>query len=470
LHGGERECKKQDMGRLSFILLEFRELEAIRASVERLRATAGAEGAEIVVSSNSGYGEAERAALRAEMPGVKWVFNERNGGFGYGMNRGMEAASGDLLVAMNADAAIEKGLGEMAAFFEAHPEVGLAGPLMRGKNGRVQDSFRRYTSVPRFAWRQLRRCLGAGGNGEVWRVPGAAVSVDWVIGACMVLRRETFRRTGGFDEGYFLYVEDEDLCARVRQGGEEVAFVPAMEVRYQGTRLARRRWDSARVFLRSLRRFWGKFGAFGGYPRRKPLAGAGTEDPPRRSCAKRAFDIAVSALGLVAFSPVLLLCALAVKLGSKGPVLYVSDRIGASNRHFGMLKFRTMRQDAPEVATHLLSQPDAWLTGCGKFLRRTSLDELPQLANVLMGDMSIVGPRPALFNQDDQISMRTAAGCHVLVPGITGWAQVNGRDEISIERKVELDTWYFRHQSFALDMKILWITAWNVLAEKGVSH
>lgn len=263
------------MGKLSFILLEFHELETIRASVERLRATAGAEGAEIVVSSNSEYGEAEQAALRAEMPRVKWVFNGRNGGFGYGMNRGMEAATGDLLVLMNADASIEKGLEEMAAFFEAHPEVGLAGPLMRGRDGRVQDSFRQYTSLPRFMGRQLRRCLGPRGRLDVGNVPERPVSVDWVIGACMVLRRTTFDRTGGFDERYFLYVEDEDLCTRVRQGGEEVAFVPAMEVRYEGTRSARREWRAAKVFWRSLFRFWSKFGCFGqGYPRRKELSGA----------------------------------------------------------------------------------------------------------------------------------------------------------------------------------------------------
>ena len=185
---------------------------------------------------------------------------------------------------------------------------------------------------------------------------------------------------------------------------------------------------------------------------------------------KRIFDILVSLLTLVILSPVFLLCALAVKLTSKGPVFYLSDRIGANNSHFDMLKFRTMRIDTPQVATHLLNDPKAFLTSIGDFLRKSSLDELPQLINVIKGDMSIVGPRPALFNQDDQISLRTESGAHVLVPGITGWAQINGRDDIPIARKVELDTWYLHNRSFRLDLKIIFLTVLNVVRRKDVSH
>ena len=185
---------------------------------------------------------------------------------------------------------------------------------------------------------------------------------------------------------------------------------------------------------------------------------------------KRILDIALSALALILFAPIFLLCALAVKFTSKGPIFYVSDRIGANNSHFDMLKFRTMRTDTPQLATHLMNDPDKYLTAVGKFLRKTSLDELPQLINVLKGEMSIVGPRPALFNQDDQIALRTESGCHVLTPGITGWAQVNGRDDIPIARKVELDTWYLHNRSFALDMRIIFLTAWNVIRSKDVSH
>ena len=185
---------------------------------------------------------------------------------------------------------------------------------------------------------------------------------------------------------------------------------------------------------------------------------------------KRLFDLLLSLIALVIFSPAFLICALAVRLTSKGPIYYVSDRIGANNSHFNMLKFRTMRTETPQVATHLMTDPKAFLTPIGDFLRKSSLDELPQLINVIKGEMSIVGPRPALFNQDDQIALRTESGAHVLVPGITGWAQVNGRDDIAIERKVELDTWYLKNRTFILDLKIIWLTAWNVLFRKDVSH
>ncbi len=185
---------------------------------------------------------------------------------------------------------------------------------------------------------------------------------------------------------------------------------------------------------------------------------------------KRLFDILISLITLVILSPIFLLCALVVKLTSKGPIFYVSDRIGANNSHFDMLKFRTMRIDTPQVATHLLTDPKTFLTPIGDFLRKSSLDELPQLINVIKGEMSIVGPRPALFNQEDQIELRTKSGVHILVPGITGWAQVNGRDYIPIARKVELDTWYLHNRSFWLDIKIIFFTAWNVVYRKGVKH
>ena len=185
---------------------------------------------------------------------------------------------------------------------------------------------------------------------------------------------------------------------------------------------------------------------------------------------KRLFDLLLSVVALLLFTPVFLICAIAVRLTSKGPIYYASDRIGANNSHFNMLKFRTMRTDTPQVATHLMTNPKAFLTPIGDFLRKSSLDELPQLINVIKGEMSIVGPRPALFNQDDQIALRTESGAHVLVPGITGWAQINGRDDIAIERKVELDTWYLKNRTFMLDLKIIWLTAWNVLFRKDVSH
>lgn len=185
---------------------------------------------------------------------------------------------------------------------------------------------------------------------------------------------------------------------------------------------------------------------------------------------KRVFDFLMSLLALVVFAVPLLIVALLVRHTSKGSALYWSDRVGKNNAIFKMPKFRTMRIDTPALATHLLGDPDQFLTPAGKFLRKSSLDELPQLFSILKGDMSIVGPRPALFNQDDLIHLRTERGIHLLTPGLTGWAQVNGRDELPIPVKVEFDAYYLQHQSFSLDMKIICKTVQNVVTSEGVSH
>jgi O-antigen biosynthesis protein WbqP len=166
----------------------------------------------------------------------------------------------------------------------------------------------------------------------------------------------------------------------------------------------------------------------------------------------------------------ILLVSIAVKFTSKGPVLYWSDRIGKHNKIFRMPKFRSMLVGTPAVATHLLTNPSAVLTPIGSFLRKTSLDELPQLWSILKGDMSLVGPRPALFNQYDLISMRTEQGIHALAPGLTGWAQINGRDEIPIEQKVAFDAEYLAKQSLFFDIRILWLTVLKVIHRDGVSH
>lgn len=185
---------------------------------------------------------------------------------------------------------------------------------------------------------------------------------------------------------------------------------------------------------------------------------------------KRLFDLAVALVAAVLLVLPIVFVALAVRLSSPGPVLYWSDRVGRHNRIFRMPKFRSMRIDTPAVATHLLQNPSQWLTPIGSFLRKSSLDELPQLWSILKGDMSFVGPRPALFNQDDLIALRTKKGVHELVPGLTGWAQVNGRDELPIPQKVALDAEYLRKQSLLFDLKILWMTTLKVLARDGVSH
>ena len=196
---------------------------------------------------------------------------------------------------------------------------------------------------------------------------------------------------------------------------------------------------------------------------------------------KRIFDLTAGIIALIIFAVPMLLVSVLVKVTSRGAVLYWSDRIAVNNEQlsmnndkslctFKMPKFRTMLVETPVVATHLLGDPDAFLTPVGGFLRKSSLDELPQLWSVLKGDMSFVGPRPALFNQDDLIALRQEKGVDRLVPGLTGWAQVNGRDELPIPQKVELEIEYLQRQSFWLDIRILWMTLLKVVCRDGVSH
>ena len=185
---------------------------------------------------------------------------------------------------------------------------------------------------------------------------------------------------------------------------------------------------------------------------------------------KRAFDFSMALMAMLLFFPLMILVALAVRLTSPGPALYWSNRVGRHNQLFGMPKFRTMRTDTPAVATHLLQNPDSFLTPIGSFLRKTSLDELPQLWSILCGDMSIVGPRPALFNQHDLIALRTQHGVDQIAPGLTGWAQINGRDELAIPDKVAFDVEYLQRQSFWFDLQIIVLTVVRVLRRDAVSH
>ncbi|MDQ7057355.1 MAG: sugar transferase [Ghiorsea sp.] len=185
---------------------------------------------------------------------------------------------------------------------------------------------------------------------------------------------------------------------------------------------------------------------------------------------KRLFDFILALIASMILLVPIVLVAMAVRLTSKGPALYWSNRVGKDNQIFKMPKFRSMKVDTPAVATHLLQDPKSVLTPIGDFLRKSSLDELPQLWCILKGDMSFVGPRPALFNQDDLIALRTEKGVHQLVPGLTGWAQVNGRDELPIPQKVDLDVEYMDKQSFFFDIYILWLTFIKVIRKDGVSH
>lgn len=191
------------------------------------------------------------------------------------------------------------------------------------------------------------------------------------------------------------------------------------------------------------------------------------------SMFKRIFDISIAIIALLLSMPLLLITSLMIVASSEGPAIYWSDRVGRHNRIFRMPKFRSMKINTPALATHLMNQNNKvsqHLTPIGRFIRKTSIDELPQLWSVLRGNMSIVGPRPALYNQNDLIALRTTAGVDQLLPGITGWAQVNGRDDVSIQQKVALDQYYLAHQSFYLDCYILYLTALRVVKSAGVSH
>ena len=185
---------------------------------------------------------------------------------------------------------------------------------------------------------------------------------------------------------------------------------------------------------------------------------------------KRLFDIFLSVALIISLLVPMLFISLLIRLTSKGPILYWSDRVGYANSIYKMPKFRSMKVDAPEMATHLMLNPEKFLSPIGGFLRRSSLDELPQLISILKGDISFVGPRPALFNQDDLITLRLEKGLDKLLPGLTGWAQVNGRDELSISDKVALEVEYMQNKSFSFDLKILWLTLLKVLSKKGISH
>jgi len=185
---------------------------------------------------------------------------------------------------------------------------------------------------------------------------------------------------------------------------------------------------------------------------------------------KRVFDVAVALTAGILLLPVFVVIAVVIKMTSRGPVLHWSKRVGIGNGTFMMAKFRTMRVETPQLATHLMTDPESFATPAGRLLRKLSFDELPQLINILRGDISFVGPRPALYNQHDLVALRTHRGVHTVIPGLTGWAQVNGRDELPIRAKVDHDAYYLHHRSFTLDLRILFLTVFSVARLRGVAH
>jgi hypothetical protein len=254
---------------LSIIIVEYHSVEEIRQCAAAFREHVSLP-IEIVVSSNSCYDQSQREAIVAEMPGVRWLFNARNGGFAYAMNEGLRQACGRYRVIMNSDCVLASPLDGMIRFMDAHPEVGAIAPQMRDGEGNVQDTARPYVSLPRFVWRQAQRVLLHKTTVLNPRMDyGKTQTVDWLIGAFIMVSGAAYEATGGLDERYFMYAEDLDWCTRIRQQGFEVVYYPKAVITYKGTRRARSNGKYARIFIRSHVAYWKEFGFLWGYPRRK---------------------------------------------------------------------------------------------------------------------------------------------------------------------------------------------------------
>ncbi len=253
--------------KLSIVIIEYNSIDDIRVFEDHIKKNFKGIEYELIVSSNSQYSDAEQERIKNQFPNLHWSFNERNGGFAYGMNRGLELAQGDYLMIANPDLKLKYGLPEAVEFLQSHPEIGAIGPLTKDEEGVAQDSARSYLTLSSWVLRQCSRLLGKEQRFDFSRTQ----TVDWVIGACILMSREAYKLTGGLDEHYFLYAEDLDLCTRIRQVGLEVVFYPKMEVEYKGTRSARHSKKYAKIFMQSLWYYWKKFGFFYGQPERKEI-------------------------------------------------------------------------------------------------------------------------------------------------------------------------------------------------------
>ena len=252
---------------LSIIVIEYNSLDDIRTFVAQMNKEIGTIDYEIIVSSNSLYDAEKQKEIINQFPSVQWTFNEKNGGFAYGMNRGLEHATGDYLMISNPDLKLKSGLKEAISFLNNNPEVGAIGPLIKDEKGEQQDSARSYLTLTSWVRRNAKRVMGRVEKYDYSKIQ----TVDWVIGACILMTREAYKLTGGLDEHYFLYAEDLDLCTRIRVAGKEVVHFPKMEVEYKGTRSARHSRKYAHVFMQSIWYYWRKFGFFRISPKREEI-------------------------------------------------------------------------------------------------------------------------------------------------------------------------------------------------------
>jgi N-acetylglucosaminyl-diphospho-decaprenol L-rhamnosyltransferase len=256
---------------VSVVIIEFFSLDELEESINSIRSTLGGIEHEIIITSNSCYDTKTRESAIIKFPDVVFSFNEKNGGFAYGMNRGIEKAHGRFLVIANSDSVVQSGFSELISFLQNHPEIGAAGPQIINSEGIVQDSFRKYVSVPRFLIRHLKRMFRDIPVLESGIDQSLAQTVDWISGGFMAITRQAFEATNGLDEGYFLYAEDVDWCTRIRVAGYEIAYYPSMKVVFTGSRSARNLNKFTLVFIKSHLRFWFKFGFFSGYPERREI-------------------------------------------------------------------------------------------------------------------------------------------------------------------------------------------------------
>ena len=255
---------------VSIIIVEYHSREEVLTCVEALQRHLHVSY-EVFISSNSCYDTQTQKQLDDTDEHVHWIFNPRNGGFAYAMNEGLRQAKGDTLLIMNSDCLLNGDLGEMVDFLRHHPEVGAIAPQMRDEKGHIQDTARPYVSLSRYLVRQMKRLIGHSESILDKMDYSRIQTVDWLIGAFLMVSREAYERTGGLDDNMFMYAEDLDWCTRIRQQGLEVVYYPRVEVIYKGTRRARWHWKYARIFIRSHMIYWRKFGFFTGYPQRKEI-------------------------------------------------------------------------------------------------------------------------------------------------------------------------------------------------------
>ena len=256
---------------LSIIIVEYHSMEEIKNCADSLHANLTLPY-EVIVSSNSCYNEEEKKSIDTQDPNVRWIFNQRNGGFAYAMNEGLKVAKGRYMAIMNSDCMLQTPFDDMIRFMDEHPEIGAIAPQMQDAEGNIQDTARPYVSLPRFIWRQTKRVLGNKVSILDTKFDYTKIqTVDWIIGAFIMVSKAAYEATGGLDDRFFMYAEDVDWCARIRQQGFEIVYYPKAVIRYAGTRRARSNSKYAKIFIRSHVAFWKKFGFFYGYPKRKAM-------------------------------------------------------------------------------------------------------------------------------------------------------------------------------------------------------